>query len=84
MRVQNLDKDINVIFKCDVLTHKKFMKDMTLKINPDGGKNFRTHPDRHWGPSSRLHDGYRLPFPEVNRQRYVSLTTYHHIASSLK
>jgi ribonucleotide monophosphatase NagD (HAD superfamily) len=48
MRVQNLDKNINVIFKCDVLTHKKFKEDTILKIKAVGSKIFRTHPDRSW------------------------------------
>jgi len=65
MRVQNLDEDINVLYKCNVLTYKKFKEDtrMTLKINPVGGKIFCTHPDRHLDPPSRLRDGYRVPFP---------------------
>jgi len=36
MRVQNLDEDTNVTYKCDTLTHKKFKVDITLKINPLG------------------------------------------------
>jgi len=31
--------------------------------NPDGGKIFRTCPERTWGPSSLLYNGYRV-FPE--------------------
>ena len=30
--------------------------------NPGGGENFRTRPDRPWGPPSRLYNGYRV-FP---------------------
>ena len=30
--------------------------------NPSGGKNFRTHPDRSWGPPSPLYNGYQV-FP---------------------
>jgi hypothetical protein len=26
--------------------------------NPGGGKIFRTHPDRLWGPPSLLYNGY--------------------------
>jgi hypothetical protein len=30
--------------------------------NPGGGENFRTCPDRPWGPPSLLYNGYRV-FP---------------------
>jgi hypothetical protein len=30
--------------------------------NPGVGENFRTHPDRPWGPPSLLYSGYRV-FP---------------------
>jgi hypothetical protein len=55
MRVQNLDEGINVIYKPDILTHKNFKEDLTLKTNGVGRKIFRTHPDRPWGPPSLLH-----------------------------
>ena len=28
--------------------------------NPSGGENFRTRPDRPWGPPSLLYNGYRV------------------------
>jgi hypothetical protein len=28
--------------------------------NPGGDEIFRTCPDRHWGPSSLMYDGYRV------------------------
>ena len=28
--------------------------------NPGGGEIFRTRPDRSWGPSSLLYNGYRV------------------------
>jgi hypothetical protein len=31
------------------------------------GVEFRTHPDRLWGPPSLLHNGYRVSFPGVKR-----------------
>jgi len=30
-----------------------------------GGENFRTRPDRHWGPTSLLYNGYQVCFPGV-------------------
>ena len=36
MLLQNLGEDVNVMYKCDVLTHRKFKEDMTLKMNPVG------------------------------------------------
>ena len=33
--------------------------------NAGGGENFRTRPDRHWGPSTLLYNGYRVSFPGV-------------------
>jgi hypothetical protein len=33
------------------------------KKNPGAGENFRTCPDRPWGPFSLLYNGYRV-FPE--------------------
>ena len=33
-----------------------------LVSNSGGGRNFRTRPDRPWGPSSLLYNGYRV-FP---------------------
>ena len=32
------------------------------ETNPGGGEIFRTRPDRPWGPSSLLYNGYRV-FP---------------------
>jgi len=32
-----------------------------------GGEIFRTRPDRPWGPSSLLYNGYRVSFPGVMR-----------------
>ena len=32
-----------------------------------GGEIFRTRPDRPWGPSSLLYNGYRVSFPGVKR-----------------
>jgi hypothetical protein len=37
------------------------------KKNPGGGKIFCTRPGHPWGPSSLLHNGYRVSFPEVRR-----------------
>ena len=34
---------------------------------PVGGEIFRVRPDRPWGPSSLLYNGYRVSFPEVKR-----------------
>jgi hypothetical protein len=31
------------------------------------GRGFLTRPDRAWGPSSLLNNGYRIPFPGVKR-----------------
>jgi len=31
--------------------------------NPGGGENFRTRPDRPWGPTSHLSNGYRVFLP---------------------
>jgi hypothetical protein len=33
--------------------------------NPDGDEIFPTRPDRPWGPTSPLSNGYRLCFPGV-------------------
>jgi hypothetical protein len=35
--------------------------------NPSGGKIFRTRPDRPWGPTCLLHNGYRDSLPGVKR-----------------
>ena len=35
--------------------------------NPTGGEIFRTPPDRPWGPSRLLYNGYRVSFPRVKR-----------------
>jgi hypothetical protein len=35
--------------------------------NPGRGEIFRTHPDRHQGPSSLLFKGHRTCFPRVKR-----------------
>jgi len=29
-------------------------------LNPGGGEIFHTHPDQPWGPTSLLHNGYRV------------------------
>jgi hypothetical protein len=34
---------------------------------PVGGKNFRTRPDRPWGPPTLLYNRYRVSFPDVKR-----------------
>jgi hypothetical protein len=31
--------------------------------NPGGGEIFLTHPDRPWGPSSLIYNGYRVDHP---------------------
>ena len=41
--------------------------------NPGGGEIFRTCPDRPWGPSSLLYNGYRV-FPGVESGWGVTLT----------
>jgi hypothetical protein len=51
--------------------------------NPGGGDILRSRPDRPWGPSSLLYNGYRVSFPGVKR-RGVELTTHPHIAPGLK
>jgi hypothetical protein len=33
--------------------------------NPGGSEIFRSRPDRPWGPSSLLYNGYRVSFPGV-------------------
>ena len=33
--------------------------------NPSRDENFRTRPDRPWGPPSLLYNGYRVAFPGV-------------------
>jgi len=33
------------------------------------GRDFRTRPDRPWGPPSLLYNGYRLSFPGVKRPK---------------
>jgi hypothetical protein len=43
--------------------------------NPGGGEIFRTCPDRPWGPSSLLYNGYRV-FPGVESGRSVTPTTH--------
>ena len=40
---------------------------MVLESSPGEGKIFRTRPDRLWGPSSLLYDGYRVSFPRIKR-----------------
>jgi hypothetical protein len=35
--------------------------------NPGGGEIFRTRPDRPWGPSSLLYNGYQVSFAGVKR-----------------
>jgi hypothetical protein len=35
--------------------------------NPVGDEIFRTHEDRHWGPTSLLSSGYRVSFPGAKR-----------------
>jgi hypothetical protein len=35
--------------------------------NPGGGEIFHTHPDRPWGPTSLLYNGYRV-FPRVKKR----------------
>jgi hypothetical protein len=39
------------------------------EMNPGEGEIFRTRTDRPWGPPKLLYDGYRAPFPGVNRPR---------------
>ena len=43
------------------------MKYREPKKNSGGGEIFSTRPDRSWGPTSLLHNGYRLSFPGVKR-----------------
>ena len=38
---------------------------MVRGSNPEGGKIFRTSPERPWGPPSLLYNGYRV-FPGDN------------------
>jgi hypothetical protein len=48
-----------------------------------GGEIFRTRPDRPWGPTSHLYNGYRVFFPGVKRPgRGVDHPP--HLASRLK
>jgi hypothetical protein len=35
--------------------------------NPGGAEIFRTRPDRPWGPSRLLYNGYRVSFSGVKR-----------------
>jgi hypothetical protein len=37
------------------------------RSNPSGGEIFCTRPDRPWGPSNLLHNGYRVCAPRVRR-----------------
>ena len=37
--------------------------------NPGGGEIFRTHPDRPWGLTNPLYNGYRVLVPEVKWPR---------------
>ena len=42
---------------------QRLATDWTVRgSNPGGGEIFRTRPDRPWGPSSLLYNGYRF-FP---------------------
>jgi hypothetical protein len=43
--------------------------------NPGGGEIFRTCPDRPWGPTNVLYNGYRV-FRGVKSGRGVTLTPY--------
>ena len=43
--------------------------------NPGGREIFRTCPDRPWGPTSLLYNGYRV-FPGVKSGRDVTLTPH--------
>ena len=53
------------------------------RSNPGGGEIFRTCPNRLWGPSSPLYNGYWFPFSEYS-DRGVALSTHFHLASRLK
>ena len=35
--------------------------------NPGVGENFRTRPDRPWGPPKLIYNGYRVSFPGLKR-----------------
>jgi hypothetical protein len=40
---------------------------MVRGSNPGGGESFRIRPDRPWGPTSLLYNGYRVFAPGIKR-----------------
>jgi len=50
----------------DSSVHMRLTTDWKFQgSNPGEGDNFRTRPDRPWGPNSLLYNGYRVPFAGV-------------------
>jgi hypothetical protein len=55
---------------------KRMATDWKIRgLDPGGGEIFRTRPDRPWGPSNLLHNGYRV-LPGVKLRPSVLLTTH--------
>jgi hypothetical protein len=54
---------IRIVFKGQLSWYSDYATGWTVRgSNPGVGEIFRTRPDRPWGPSSLLYNGYRV-FP---------------------